>query len=59
MRDFKKYTSKKNYSDYYEEPESRREWLLVYFEKACAHLKEIKVIKYGKTAIEIIKPIGS
>jgi hypothetical protein len=40
MRDFKKYTSK-NYSDY--KSQSRREWLLAYFEKACAHLKRSKL----------------
>lgn len=39
MRDFKKYTSKKIIQTIIEEPESRREWLLAYFEKACAHLK--------------------
>jgi REP element-mobilizing transposase RayT len=39
MRDFKKYTSKKIIRTIMEEPESRREWLLAYFEKACAHLK--------------------
>jgi hypothetical protein len=39
MRDFKKYTSKKIIQTIMEEPESRREWLLAYFEKACAHLK--------------------
>ena len=39
MRDFKKYTSKKIIQTIMEEPESRREWLLAYFEKACTHLK--------------------
>ncbi len=39
MRDFKKFTSKKIIQTIKEEPESRREWLLAYFEQACAHLK--------------------
>jgi REP element-mobilizing transposase RayT len=39
MRDFKKYTSKKIIQTIMNEPESRREWLLAYFEKACEHLK--------------------
>ena len=39
MRDFKKYTSKKIIQTIMEEPESRREWLLDYFKKACEHLK--------------------
>jgi REP element-mobilizing transposase RayT len=39
MRDFKKYTSKKIIHTIMDEPESRREWLLVYFQKACEHLK--------------------
>jgi len=39
MRDFKKHTSKKIIQTIIDEPESRREWLLDYFNKACAHLK--------------------
>jgi REP element-mobilizing transposase RayT len=39
MRDFKKFTSKKIIKTIVEEPESRREWLLAYFNKACSHLK--------------------
>ena len=39
MRDFKKFTSKKIIQTIIEKPESRREWLLDYFSKACAHLK--------------------
>jgi len=39
MRDFKKFTSKKIIKTIIEEPESRREWLLTYFNKACEHLK--------------------
>jgi hypothetical protein len=39
IRDFKKFTSKKIIKTIIEEPESRREWLLEYFQKACEHLK--------------------
>ena len=39
MRDFKKYTSKKIINTIFEEPESRREWMLENFAKACEHLK--------------------
>ena len=39
MRDFKKYTSKKIIQTIQEEPESRREWMLDYFQKSCEHLK--------------------
>ena len=39
MRDFKKFTSKKIIQTIINEPESRREWLLPLFEKACEHLK--------------------
>ncbi len=39
MRDFKKFTSKKIIKTIVEYPESRREWMLTYFKKACAHLK--------------------
>ena len=39
MRDFKKFTSKKIVETIINEPESRREWLLPLFEKACEHLK--------------------
>ncbi len=38
MRDFKKFTSKKIIKTILEEPESRREWMLEYFQKACEHL---------------------
>lgn len=43
MRNFKKYTSKKIIQTIIEEPESRREWLLDYFNKACAHLKRATI----------------
>ncbi|MEL1245895.1 transposase [Flavobacterium sp. DGU11] len=39
MRDFKKFTSKKIVDAVANEPESRREWLLPLFQKACEHLK--------------------
>jgi REP element-mobilizing transposase RayT len=39
IRDFKKFTSKKIIQTIKQEPESRREWMLAYFEKACEHLK--------------------
>ena len=39
MRDFKKHTSKRIIQTIINEPESRREWLLDYFSKACSHLK--------------------
>ncbi len=40
MRDFKKFTSKKIIQAIQDEPESRREWMLDYFKKACEHLKQ-------------------
>ncbi len=39
IRDFKTYTSKKIIKTIIEYPESRREWMLDYFQKACEHLK--------------------
>ncbi len=39
MRDFKKFTSKQIVKTIIDEPESRREWMLTYFEKSCEHLK--------------------
>jgi len=39
MRDFKKFTSKKIIQTIIDEPESRREWMLNYFQKSCEHLK--------------------
>lgn len=56
IRDFKKYTSKKIIQNIKEEPESRREWLLDLFSKACVHLKrdqEYKVWQDGYHAEEI------
>jgi REP element-mobilizing transposase RayT len=57
IRDFKKFTSKKLVQNITEQPESRREWLLEYFAKACAHLnKEMnyKVWQDGYHAEQII-----
>lgn len=42
LRDFKKYTSKKLIEQIKEEPESRRDWLLMYFSFQSRHLKGIK-----------------
>ena len=56
IRDFKKFTSKKIIRTIIEEPESRREWLLNSFEKACAHLKrnqEYKIWQDGYHAEHI------
>ncbi|MGM1056124.1 MAG: REP-associated tyrosine transposase [Bacteroidota bacterium] len=39
MRDFKKFTSKQIIKTIEETPESRRDWMLKYFENACDHLK--------------------
>jgi REP element-mobilizing transposase RayT len=39
IRDFKKFTSKKIIQTCLDEPESRREWMLAYFQKSCEHLK--------------------
>ena len=57
IRDFKKFTSKRIIKTILEYPESRREWMLVYFKKACEHLKrkqQYKVWKDGYHA-EIIR----
>ena len=56
MRDFKKYTSRMIIQQIKEQPESRREWLLEIFSKACAHLKrdqEYKVWQDGYHAEEV------
>ncbi len=39
MRDFKKFTSKEVIKNIEAEPESRRDWMLKYFEDACYRLK--------------------
>ncbi|MEZ7505958.1 transposase [Flavobacterium sp. Arc2] len=57
MRDFKKHTSKGIIKTIIDEPESRREWILPYFQKTCAHLKRIqnyKVLQDGYHA-EIVE----
>jgi len=43
IRDFKKYTSKKIIKTIKEQPESRREWMLAYFQKSCSHLKRVRI----------------
>ncbi len=56
LRDFKKFTSKKIIESIKEEPESRREWILELFSKACKHLKreqEFKVWQDGYHAEEL------
>ena len=45
IRDFKTFTSKKIIETIKEFPESRREWLLEYFQKACVHLKRKQTYK--------------
>ena len=45
VRDFKKYTSKKIIHLIREYPESRREWMLEYFEQACKPLKRSQQFK--------------
>ncbi len=39
MLDFKKHNSKQIIKTIIDEPESRQEWLIDYFQKACKHLK--------------------
>lgn len=45
IRDFKKHTSKQIVRTIQEYPESRREWMLEYFSKSCAHLKRSQQYK--------------
>ena len=49
MRDFKKFTSKQILKTLVEEPESRRDWMLKYFESACEHLKRDQKYKVWQT----------
>jgi REP element-mobilizing transposase RayT len=49
MRDFKKFTSKKIIKIIEEYPESRKEWLLDYFQNACDHLKRDQKYKVWQT----------
>ena len=56
LRDFKTFTSKSLVNQVYDEAESRREWLLGRFVKACSHLKgnrNYKVWQDGNEAKEI------
>ena len=39
IRDFKKFTSKKIVELIQDQPESRREWMICYFQDCCGHLK--------------------
>ncbi|CAN5305485.1 transposase [soil metagenome] len=48
IRDFKKFTSKNIIRLIQEEPESRKEWMLNYFEKACIHLTRDQKYKVWK-----------
>jgi REP element-mobilizing transposase RayT len=50
IRDFKKYTSKKLIETLINFPESRREWMLDYFKKACEHLKRVQNYKVWQDA---------
>lgn len=45
MRDFKKYTSKQIIKTLINYPESRREWMLDSFKKACKHVKREQTYK--------------
>ena len=45
IRDFKRHTSKKIIQTIQDEPESRREWMLDCFQKACEHLKKVQQYK--------------
>lgn len=56
IRDFKKFTSKKIIQTIIEEPESRREWMLPYFQNACEHLKrkqQYKIWQEGYHAVHV------
>jgi len=46
LRDFKKFTSKKIVEQVINEPESRREWILRYFEFSGKYLKRIENYKF-------------
>jgi REP element-mobilizing transposase RayT len=45
IRDFKKFTAKKIVATVIDEPESRKEWLLQFFNDACGHLKRPQQFK--------------
>ncbi|WP_343765093.1 REP-associated tyrosine transposase [Gangjinia marincola] len=45
MKDFKKFTEKKIIENILNEPESRKEWMLPLFKKACDHLKRDQTYK--------------
>jgi len=50
LRDFKKYTAKAIIKQIEQEPESRREWMLSYFEKIGKPLKRIDKYKFWQDA---------
>lgn len=57
MRDFKKHTSKQIIQNINQEPESRREWLLLIFSKSCEQLSRkqgFKVWQDGYHALEAL-----
>jgi putative transposase len=59
IRDFKKFTAKAIIKQIQEEPESRREWILNYFEEKGKPLNRIKTYKFwqdGYQAKEILNP---
>lgn len=45
IRDLKKFTSKEIIKAINKEPESRRDWMLKYFQEACKHLKRVQKYK--------------
>lgn len=55
IRDFKKFTSKSIIKTIINEPESRREWLLDYFQKACQHLKREQQFKVWQDGYPIAR----
>jgi putative transposase len=48
LRDFKKFTAKAIIAQIKEIPESRKDWMLYWFENAGKHLKRIKQYKFRK-----------
>ncbi len=46
LRDFKKFTARKILNQIIEEPESRREWMLRYFEYSGKHIKRVSKYKF-------------
>jgi len=46
LRDFKKFTSKKLVEQIFQEPESRRDWILHYLEQAGKNIKRVEKYKF-------------